>query len=368
MSYTAFAVNDAMAIKVWSQETAAMERETSEVAKLEGDDMENSIILRKDDFKKTNNKGDTITFPVRARLSGGGFGAGETAQGNARALTYYTDSVVISELGQTVGVKSENTIDAQRVPMNLRKDGRDLLVEWWRDRKATTFFSHVCGYTPANTVSVDVSGPKFTGNNTVTAHTATRRIWAGSATTDQGLTSADTFTVSLIDRAKEIAMTGDNIVSPIMIAGRPKHVMYLDPAQVTSLRTNAGSGGWLDITRAAIQGGQISDSPIYNGALGEWNNVVLRNSQDVSQGVNSSTSAAITTVRRAVMLGRTAAVCAYGGANKYGPMRYRWSEELFDHGRNLEVGAWSIFGMKKVVFNSVDFGVVTVSTYAARQS
>lgn len=367
MSYTSFAVNDAMAIKVWSQETAAYERETSDIAKLEGEDT-NSIIQVKTDFRKTNSKGDTITYAIRARLSGEGFGAGETAQGNARALTYFSDSVVINELGETVGAQSENTIDAQRVPMNLRKDSRDSLAEWWKDRKAVTFFNHVCGYTPANTYALDTSGPKFTGFNTVVAPSATRQIWAGSASNDQGLTSSDTFTVALIDRAKELASTGNNVVAPIDINGQPKHVMYLDPAQVTSLRTNAGSGGWLDITKAAMQGGKVSGNPIYTGALGEWNNVILRSSQDVTQGVNSSSGAAVTTVRRAVLLGKQAAVCAYGGANKYGPMKYRWSEELFDHGRKMEVGAWSIFGCKKVVFNSIDLGTIVVSTYAVRQS
>lgn len=117
-----------------------------------------------------------------------------------------------------------------------------------------------------------------------------------------------------------------------------------------------------------MQGGKVSGNPIYTGALGEWNNVILRSSQDVTQGVNSSSGAAVTTVRRAVLLGKQAAVCAYGGANKYGPMKYRWSEELFDHGRKMEVGAWSIFGCKKVVFNSIDLGTIVVSTYAVRQS
>jgi N4-gp56 family major capsid protein len=366
MSTTSFAVGDAMAIKAWSQETAAAEREVSDVAKLEGEGAD-SIIQVKRDFSKTNSKGDTITFALRARIGGKGFGEGETAQGNARGLTYYSDTVVINELGQTVGVKPNTTIDAQRVPMNLRQDGRDSLAEWWKDRKSITFFNHVCGYTPANTESA-TSGAKFTGFNTVVAPSSTRHIWAGTATADEGLTSSDTFTVSLIDRAKELAMIGDNIVKPVMIDGQPKHVMYLDPAQVTSLRTNAGSGGWLDITKAAMQGGKISGNAIYTGALGEWNNVILRQNQDVSQGVNSSTAAAITTVRRAVLLGQQAAVCAYGGANKYGPMKYRWSEELFDHGRLLELGAWSIFGLTKCIFNSIDFGTLVVSTYAQRQS
>jgi len=365
MSYTSFAVNDSNAIKVWSQEVAVAERETSDIAKLMGEDAD-SIIQVKNDFSKTNGKGDQITYTLRARVGGKGFTEGQTAQGNARALSFYNDSVLINELGQTVGVKPKNTIDQQRVPMDLRSEGRDGLAEWWKDRKSVCFFNHACGYTVANTES-DTSGAVFTGHNTVVAPSSTRQLWAGSATTDQGLTSADTFTVSLIDRAKELAMLGDNIVAPVMIGGQPKHVMYIDPSQVTSLRTNAGQGGWLDIQKAAIMGGQTTGNAIYTGALGEWNNVILRQSQDITLGVHSSAGTAVSNTRRAVLLGRQAAVCAYGGANQYGPMKYRWSEEIFDHGRLLELGAWSIWGMKKCRFNSVDFGTIVVSTYAARQ-
>jgi N4-gp56 family major capsid protein len=158
------------------------------------------------------------------------------------------------------------------------------------------------------------------------------------------------------------------MVRPVSIGGQPKYVMYLDPAQVTSLRTNATSGGWLDITKAAMAGMDATKSPLYTGALGEYNGVILRQSQDVTQGVNSSSGAAITTVRRAVLLGAQAAVCGYGKSGEHGPMKYRWSEEVLDHDRELELGAWSIFGMKKTRFNSIDFGVVTVSSYAARQA
>lgn len=140
-----------------------------------------------------------------------------------------------------------------------------------------------------------------------------------------------------------------------------------DRYQVTSLRTNSASGQWLDIQKAAMSGGQITNNPIYTGALGEYNGVILRQSQDVTNGVSGATGLAITTVRRAVLLGAQAAVVGYGQAN-YGPTKYRWNEELLDHKRLLEVSAWSIWGLKKTVFASSDFGTVVVSTYATASS
>lgn len=91
--------------------------------------------------------------------------------------------------------------------------------------------------------------------------------------------------------------------------------------------------------------------------------MILKPAIDVTQGVNSSTGAAITTVRRAVFCGAQAAVVAYG--QKHQANKMRWNEELLDHKRKLEVSAWSIWGLKKARFNSVDYGTIVVSTYAA---
>lgn len=357
MSYTSFAVNDALAVKLWSNMLIVAEREALDIAPLMGSD-ENSIIQVKTELQK--GRGDQVTFGLRARLAGRGIGSTMTAEGNGEALSIYSDQVLIEELGHNVGVASHNTIDQQRIPFDLRVQARDGLGEWWADRKSVSFFNQVCGYTPQTDTF-------YTGLNSVTAPSSGRKIVAGSGSNDQDITATDTFTLNLIDQAVEMAKVGDNMVRPIRIGGQPKYVMYLHPYQVTSLRTNSASGQWLDIQKAAMMGGQITSNPIYTGALGEYNGVILRQSQDVTQGVNSSTGAAITTVRRAVLLGAQSAVVGYGQAN-YGPTKYRWNEELLDHGRKLEVSAWCIWGLKKVRFNSADFGTIVVSTYASASS
>jgi N4-gp56 family major capsid protein len=339
------------------------EREALDIAPLIGAD-DNSIIQMKTETSKGS--GDSVTFGLRARMTQDGITETETAEGNAESLSIYSDAVLINELGFNAGVKSQNTIDAQRVPFDLRQQARDGLGELWADRKSISFFNQVCGYTPSNTVGTG-SGPKYTGLNAVVAPSTGRRIVAGSGSADENITSSDVFTLDLIDAAVEMAKVGSNMVRPIRIGGQPKYVVYLHPYQVTAMRTNSSTGQWLDITKAAMQGGQVSNSPIYTGALGEYNGVILRQSQDVTQGVNGSTGAAITTVRRAILLGAQAAVIGYGQAN-YGPMKYRWNEELLDHKRKLEVSAWSIWGMKKTRFNSADFGTVVISTFAQAQS
>ncbi len=358
MAETTFGVNDAFAVKTWSKMLTAAEREKLDIAPLIGKDS-NSIIQYKTETKKGG--GDKVTFGLRAVLTQDGKTEGETAEGQGEALSIYSDSVTINELGNVVAARSENTIDQQRVPFNLREECKEAAAEWWAKRISVSFFNQVCG----NTAQTNT---KYTGLNATRAPAGTgRHLWAGTATTDQGLTSNDIFTLDLIDQAVEMAKVGDNMVRPIKIGGQDKYVCYLHPYQVTSLRTNSSSGQWMDIQKAALSGGAGSKSPIYTGALGEYNGVILRSSQDVTTGCNSSTpTTAVTTVRRAVLLGAQAAVIAYG--TNHGPSRYRWNEELLDHKRKFEVSAWCTWGAVKTKWNSSDFGTVVISTYAAASS
>ena len=360
MAITSFGVNDALAVKLWSKKLAVEALKATEIAPLIGEDS-NSIIHRKTETSK--GAGDQVTFGLRMQLSGDGFSESDTAEGNGESLSIYSSSLVINELGHVVSAKSENTIDQQRVPFDLREECKDGLADWWAKRMSVTFFNQVCGMTATSGTGYPTSS-KYTGLNAAVAPTAsTRIIRSGSQATDEALTSSNTFTLDLIDKAKEMAKVATPQIRPILMGNRKKYVMYLHPYQVTDLRTNTSTGQWLDIQKSAMMGGDISKNPIYSGALGEYNEVILRESHDVTVGVHSSTAATETDVRRAVLLGAQSAVMAFGQKNS--PGKYRWNEELFDHKRRLEVSAWSIFGMKKTVFNSTDFGTVVVATYAA---
>jgi N4-gp56 family major capsid protein len=101
-----------------------------------------------------------------------------------------------------------------------------------------------------------------------------------------------------------------------------------------------------------MTGGEISKNPIFTGALGMYNNVILHESTRVPTVVAGA--------YRAILCGAQAATLAFGqdsAGNKVS-----WVEELFDYGNQLGVAAGMIWGGKKMVFNSQDFGVITVIT------
>jgi len=359
MANTSFGVNDASAVKTWATELSIAARDTLEIRPLIGED-ENAIIHLKTETRKS--PGDRVRFSLLARLQGDGFTEGESALGNAEAMSLFTDDILINELGNTVAPPSDATIDSQRVVHKLRDKAKPLLGLWFADRMAKWFFTQACGYTPE-------ARPKYYGFNAPTAPTSTRQVWAGTAANDQSLTSSDTFTLDLLLKAREKASVGESRVRPLRLkGGQDVYVAYLHDYQIRTLKSNFSTGQWGDIQKAAMQGGMVEKNPIFQGSLGMYDNIILRRSQDVTQGVNASSGAAISTVRRAVLLGAQSCCIAFGQNN--GPTKYRWTEELDDHGRKLEVGGWAIAGMKKTVFANgasganVDFGTVVISTYA----
>ncbi len=354
MAIARYGVNDAATVKLWGKDTAVEALKKTDIAPLIGRDPQ-SVIHLKDDTKKS--KGDTVKFWLEMQLTGEGVTEGEPQEGNEEALTTYSEELIINELMHAVRVPNEGTIDAQRVPFNLRKSARNRLSDWWAKRYSISFWNQVAG----NTLQPNT---KFTGLNAVTAPSSTRHIIAETGSTlENQLDSTDTMKLFWIDYLKELATTADVPIQPAMIDGKEMFVLYLHPYQVTDLRTDATTvGSWFDIQKAALSGGgKASDNPIFSGALGVYNDVILREAYDLPKGINGAV--AIDTVRRAVFLGAQAASMAFG--QKYTQDGYEWVEELFDYQREFGASAQNIFGLKKNRYNSVDYGVIVLSTYAA---
>lgn len=367
MATTSIPVNDAMAVKLWAKILNHEALKFTAIAPLIGDD-ENAIIHRQESLSK--GPGDALTYDIVMQLSQLGFSENQLAEGNGEALTTYTDQLVINELMGVVGVKSQRTIDQKRLPWSMQATGKRQLGDWYAKRYSTSFFNQVCGYTPATDV-------RLTGLNAVTAPSSTRIIRQSSRASDDLLVVGDTFTLDLIDKAKEMAITATPQIRPVKFKGNSQrgngrsdfnntledmYVVYLHPYQVTSMRRNTSTGQWLDLQKAASIGRQETGNKIFSGALGIYNSCILRSAYDVTDGV-SAAGADVPTVRRAVLLGGQAAMMGFG--RNGGETNITWNEELFDHKRRLEISALTIHGIKKTRFNSVDYGVVVISTYAA---
>lgn len=359
MAVTNIGVNHPLAVKTWSRQLSTEVSKATAIAPLIGTSS-SSIIQLKDEI--TKGAGDKVTFGLRRQLVGEGVSEGTLLEGNEEALATYSDTVLLNELAHAVRVKNEGTIDAQRVPFNLREEANAGLVDWYADRLSMTAFIHLCGYT-GTTLNFEGRTVKIsqlhTGFNSPVAPSANRIFRAGGKKSDAELTASDLFDLSLVDKAVERAKLANPKIRPVRVNGENVYVMYLHPTQITALRTNTSTGQWLDIQKAAYMGSR-SQSPVFDGSLGMYNGVVLREAEHIMPGLDA-TGKEMPNVRRAVLLGAQAGVIAFGKGRSAD--KYKLVEELFDYQRELGVAAKTVFGFKKTVFNDEDFGSVVVSTY-----
>lgn len=354
MSTTSYGVNDSLSNKLFAKKLSVEALKETYFGKFMSDSQDSMIQIKNE---PSQNAGDKVTFGLRTQLTGDGVTENQTLEGNEESLSTYSDALLINELAHAVRVRNKNTIDAQRVPFNLRNEAKSGLKDWFANRFDTAMFNHLCGYT----LQTDM---RYAGNNTITAP-STNRIYRTIGTDDVTVNGDATKKMNLgvIDALVERAGVASPLIRPIKINGENKFLMFLHDYQVTDMRTSTDAGQWLDIQKAALAGGAGSKSPIYTGALGEYNSVVLHKSNRVTNGI-SNAGAVQTSTRRAVFCGAQAGALAFGKEFAEG-VNYKWVEELFDYERELGVSAQTVWGLKKTVFNSEDFGTIVATTYAA---
>lgn len=342
MATTDYPVNHPLAVKHWSKDLMVQALKRTHALQFMGKDS-NSVVQIKSELNKA--AGDRIRFGLRMQLIGDGIKGDSVLEGNEEDLVTYSQDIYIDQLRHAV--RSGGKMSEQRVPFSVRAEARDGLADWWADRIDTAFFNQLAGMSTQTDV-------RYTGMQAPTAPDASHVVYSNEDS-EASLAAGDEFTLDLIDHAVEVAKTAANAIRPIRVGGESKYVCFLHPYQVTDLRTNTSTGQWLDIQKAAMGGGKVSGNPIFTGALGEYNGVILHE--------NTRVPAPIANVRRAVLVGAQAACAAFGKG--YGKNTMDWNEELFDYKNQLGVAAGCIWGLQKTRYNGSDFATVVISTYAA---
>lgn len=374
MAATAYGTNDPLAVKVWAKTLNVEVLKATWARKFMGKDS-NSLIQIKDELEK--GPGDKITYGLRMQLAGLGVIGDGTLEGNEESLVTYNDSIIINQLRHAV--RSAGRMSQQRVPFSVRQEAMSGLRDWWSNRLDLGFMNQL-GCNTAEPNYVATGGTQNTGlqapfimpstSGAPDVHYLSMNATAG----DENITSANTLTLTMGDRMVERATgsmglgtsnAGVSPVRPVKIGGSEWYVWFVHPYQRTDLRTNTSTGQWLDIQKAAMTGGEVEDNPIFSGAMGAYNNLLIHVDQRVPTGVNSSTSTtAVSTVRRSIMAGAQAIQLAFG--RESGKDKYTWVEELFDYENQLGVSAGLIWGMKTSQFNSSVFGLELGSSYAVQ--
>jgi N4-gp56 family major capsid protein len=177
------------------------------------------------------------------------------------------------------------------------------------------------------------------------------------------MTSSHTMTLDVVTDAATKATLANPKIQKISNGGDDFYVMYLHPLQVAQIRK---SDDWKTAQENAKQRGD--NNPVFRGALGYWSNVLLVENEfvpwlDVSvagnsfRGAASGTNFAVDTAR-ALLCGRQAVLMAEASNPE------ALVVEQFDYKNKDGVAANFIGGIQKPIFDSKEFGVIAVDTYA----
>lgn len=352
MADTSYVVNDPATVKLWSKYLIAEVLKNTWAWNFVGTGDDN-LIQQKTETQK--GPGDTIKYSLRMQMGARGVTGDSTMEGNEEAIITYQDTLLIDQLRNAH--RSNGRMSEQRVTWSIREEARMGLADWWSDRIDQSWVNQMAGYTPQSDVA-------YTGMNAIIAPDSNHiKRPVSTELADESISTTSTFTLSMIDKAVEAARVASPAIRPLRIGGKPMYAAFLHDYAVTDMRTNTSTGQWLDIQKSAMQGGEVSDNPIFNGALGVYNQTILHSDTRIPQGVSGATGLAVTAVRRNFFCGAQAAVVGFGQDN--GPNRMTWDEKTFDYGNKLGVAVGMIWGLKKSVFNSADYGVIVIPTYAA---
>jgi N4-gp56 family major capsid protein len=318
-----------------------------------------------------NDSGDQISYDLVMQLKMKPIQGDNNLRGKEEDLKFYTDNLYIDQLRG--GVNTGGKMTRKRTIHDLRRIARVRQSDWWSRMFDETIFMYLSGARGVNTDYIEDVG--FTGyaGNAFVAPDTQHLLYGGDATLKSNVDSADKFSLKLIDRAVARAetmgggTTGIPALQPVMIDGEEHFVLVMHPWCEYDLRTDATTGGWLDIQKAlaAVSG---TNSPIVKGGLGMHNNVILHKHRGVIRF--SDYGGGAVAAARNLFMGRQAGVVAFGSPGT--GLRFDWNEELEDRGNQVVITTSSIVGVKKTAFTiagtSYDFGTIALDTACADPS
>lgn len=294
----------------------------------------NSPITVKADF--TKDKGYKMTIKFVAKLSGEGVDGDGEMEGNEEEMNQYSDTVEIDQKRNAVKLKGR--MDEQKQATSLRSEARSVLGIWMAEIIEKEFFRKLGGIA------------SYTFSNTPSTPSTNRVVYGGDAAADSDIDSADKMTLGLIFKlsAKVAEMTPK--LKPIRYKGKNWFVLIIHPRQRYDLLQDSD---YITLMKDAERQGK--ENPLISGADAVVDNIIIHYHNYVP--TFSDWGGASEPGARALLLGAQAAALALGQSAG-------WTEKSFDYGNKWGICTGRILGIQKLVFDSEDFGVVAVDTYA----
>ncbi len=301
--------------------------------------------------------GDSIVYHFIPQNDTDGIeGQNATILGNEDSLDEYSMSLKIDQMAKAFRKKGKMT--DKRLIWKFREEAKTQLANWFAHRSERWLFDAMTGYISdgytyvTNLATADLvngSGRLIQASGT-TGATVLAATSSDQNALDAAVTASDKMNTYLLDELEILAKQGNSKyrIRPVKVGkdGREMFVLYMSLKAARDLRQDTR----FEKHKLALVEAGIADDPIASGALGVWNNIILKSSELVREfSVDDGYLA------RNLLVGADAAVLGYAQNIDY-------TEELTDHKRILSMAADEIRGQKKLQFDGVDMGVAQVIT------
>jgi N4-gp56 family major capsid protein len=291
-------------------------------SKFEGNEGSGLPIIVKSE--PTKEPGDTIRIGYTYQLTGAGRTGEQVLEGYEEALV--TDYMDVSIALLRHATRHQMTADEQGI-INLAEREKSALAQWLSRTLDQAMFT-----------ALDLS--------------PTNVIYANDATSINTIDALDVFDTETISRAKVYA--DDLLIPPMTVLnGTPYYGMVIHPYQAYSLKEDTV---WQNAQREAMPPGE--GNPLFTGALGHWDGVVLFSHPWVPRALNANSPAVY--YSDAMLFGAEAALHAYGRYPLY-------TVETFDYKESVGTGVSIVHGLAKVKYTTeaTDKSVVIVRSASA---
>lgn len=346
---------------------------------------ENSIIQTNTNIRKKS-------LPLIGKLSGQGVRGSTSLVGSEEALSNFDFVFEPTHLRNGVLIDNE---EREKSQFDLYKEGKPALMNWIMETKRDQIIQAL-GAVPAGTTyynygGVEASGAKgsaaasganmdtWNTNNTdrILYGAAISNLTAGDHTTSLGTidTTADKLTSDNISLLKRMAMASDPLIRPIMIRDdEPWFVYFCGKFSFRDLRKDSTLLTSMQeaLAREGNKGGK--GNPLFSGGDLMWDGVIIKEIPDIDKFIDNSTGTGLwdgvwganatgdslktsgsgTTRVGVGFLCGAQAVCFGRGKNAAFSQR---KED--DYGHLDGVAVTAKHDIKKMFFNSKQFGVVT---------
>lgn len=369
MARTIVGVNDAKAVKKWA---GLLAYDTSHKSYFNqrfmarGAEAEVPIQILTD---LESDAGETVSYDLLAELKMAPVEGEDVLEGKEEGQKFYTDQIYIDQA--RCGVNTGGRMTRKRTLHDLREKAKRQQSSWWARLMDELLFIYLSGARGINPNFLLPTVYAGRANNALVSPDTAHTLYGNVATAFNNIAATDKFDLRLVDRAKTKAdsqgggATDIPVLQPCKMDGEETFVLCMHTFQEDDLRSNTTTGQWLDIQKAAAAS-EGRKNPIFKGSLGMYRGVILHSHRNVIR-FNTAGAGGNVEAARALFMGAQAAVVAFGspGTN----MRFDWHEETRDNGDKVVISTSSIFGVKKVTFQTAagaqDFGLFSLDTAAA---